>query len=104
MDSVRREPSRKLANGVRIPMLGLGVWQMAAGRETEQAVAWALEAGYRHIDTASVYGNEESVGSALERSGLPRDEIFVTTKLLPERRDAVRELEGSLQRLRLDQV
>jgi diketogulonate reductase-like aldo/keto reductase len=104
MDAVRREPSRELANGVRIPMLGLGVWQIPAGRETEQAVAWALEAGYRHVDTASVYGNEASVGSALERSGLPRDEVFVTTKLLPERRDAVRELEGSLQRLRLDQV
>jgi 2,5-diketo-D-gluconate reductase A len=104
MDPLRREPSRELANGVRIPMLGLGVWQMAAGRETEQAVAWALEAGYRHIDTATVYGNEESVGAALERSGLPRGELFVTTKLMPEGRDAVRELETSLQRLRLDQV
>ena len=54
-------------------MLGLGVWQMAAGRETEQAVEWALEAGYRHIDTASMYRNEQSVGAALARSGLPRE-------------------------------
>ena len=54
-------------------MLGLGVWQMAAGAETEQAVGYALEVGYRHIDTASLYRNEQSVGAALKRSGLPRD-------------------------------
>ncbi len=85
-------------------MLGLGVWQMAAGSETEQAVEWALEAGYRHIDTASLYRNEQSVGAALRRSGLPREQVFVTTKLMPARASAARELEKSLERLSLDYV
>lgn len=85
-------------------MLGLGVWQMAAGRETEQAVEWAFDAGYRHIDTASLYRNEESVGAALRRSGLAREEVFVTTKLMPGRPSAARELAKSLGRLGLDYV
>jgi len=87
-----------------MPVLGLGVWQMAAGGETEQAVEWALEAGYRHIDTASVYRNEQSVGAALKRSSLPREQVFVTTKLLPTHLSAARELEKSLSRLGLDYV
>ena len=87
-----------------MPVLGLGVWQMAAGGETEQAVEWALEAGYRHIDTASMYRNEQSVGAALRRSGLPREQVFVTTKLLPTHVSAARELEKSLSRLGLDYV
>jgi diketogulonate reductase-like aldo/keto reductase len=87
-----------------MPVLGLGVWQMAAGAETEQAVEWALEAGYRHIDTASLYRNEQSVGAALRRSGLPRDELFVTTKLMPTHLSAGRELGKSLRRLSLDYV
>jgi 2,5-diketo-D-gluconate reductase A len=87
-----------------MPVLGLGVWQMAAGVETERAVEWALEAGYRHIDTASMYRNEQSVGAALRRSGLPREQVFVTTKLLPNRLSAAAELDTSLRRLRLDYV
>jgi len=87
-----------------MPVLGLGVWQMAAGAETEQAVEWALESGYRHIDTASMYRNERSVGSAIGRSGLPREQLFVTTKLLPPRPSAAKELEKSLERLRLEYV
>jgi diketogulonate reductase-like aldo/keto reductase len=87
-----------------MPVLGLGVWQMADGSETELAVEWALEAGYRHIDTASMYRNERSVGAALRRSGLPREQVFVTTKLLPTRTDPARELEKSLERLSLDYV
>jgi diketogulonate reductase-like aldo/keto reductase len=87
-----------------MPVLGLGVWQMAAGAETEQAVEWALEAGYRHIDTASIYRNEQSVGAALRRSGLPREQVFVTTKLMPVHTSAARELEKSLERLSLDYV
>jgi len=87
-----------------MPVLGLGVWQMAAGGETEQAVEWALEAGYRHIDTASVYRNEQSVGAALRRSGLPREQVFVTTKLMPAHPIAARELAKSLERLSLDYV
>jgi len=94
----------ELTGGVLMPVLGLGVWQMADGRETEQAVEWALEAGYRHIDTASMYRNERGVGAALRRSDLPREELFVTTKLLPARMSAERELEKSLRRLRLDFV
>ena len=98
------QPTRALPGGVEMPVLGLGVWQMAAGRETEQAVEWALEAGYRHIDTASMYRNEESVGAALRHSGLPREEVFVTTKLLPVHTSAARELAKSLRRLGLEQV
>jgi diketogulonate reductase-like aldo/keto reductase len=97
-------PTRELPAGTKMPVLGLGVWQMAAGTETEQAIGWALEAGYRHVDTASMYRNEESVGAALNASALPRDEIFVTTKLLPTHASAARELTKSLKRLRLDYV
>lgn len=104
MESPMVQPTRALAGGARMPVLGLGVWQMAAGRETEQAVEWALEAGYRHVDTASMYRNERSVGVALERSGLPREDLFVTTKLLPGPPSAARELDKSLKRLGLDYV
>jgi diketogulonate reductase-like aldo/keto reductase len=87
-----------------MPVLGLGVWQMAAGAETEQAVEWALETGYRHIDTASMYRNEQSVGAALRRSGLPREDVFVTTKLMPARVSSRSELKKSLERLDLEYV
>jgi len=87
-----------------MPTLGLGVWQMPKGRETEQAVEWALEAGYRHVDTAAMYRNERSVGAAIRRSGVPRGEIFVTTKLMPQRLDVGRALRQSLERLGFDYV
>ncbi len=70
-----------LNNNVEIPYLGLGVYLAKPGKETINAVLWALEAGYRHIDTASAYKNEESVGEAIRQSGIPRKEIFITTKL-----------------------
>ncbi|HSD85145.1 MAG TPA: aldo/keto reductase, partial [Anaerolineae bacterium] len=70
-----------LNDGRDIPQLGLGVWRIPAGRKCEAAVLTAFEAGYRHIDTASLYGNEESVGAAVRASGVPREEIFVATKL-----------------------
>lgn len=76
-----KHPTKILANGVTIPTLGLGVYQTKKGEETQKAVRWALEAGYRHIDTAAFYGNERDVGIAIKMSGIPRDEIFVTTKL-----------------------
>ena len=82
-----------------MPVLGLGVWQMDEGAETENAVEWALEAGYRHVDTAQLYRNERSVGAAIGRSGIPREEIFVTTKWLPTVRSAGPALEQSLERL-----
>jgi methylglyoxal/glyoxal reductase len=70
-----------LANGVKIPRLGLGVYQSPPGRTTQNAVKYALSIGYRHVDTASLYGNEEDVGIALRESGLDRDEVFITTKV-----------------------
>src|SRR4051794_31585916 len=74
-----------LNNYVTIPRLGLGVYQSGRGRATENAVTWALEAGYRHVDTAAMYGNETEVGNALKRAiaegVVRRDEVFVTTKL-----------------------
>lgn len=69
----------RLADGNQIPMLGLGVWQVPSGATCVNAVQWALELGYRHIDTAQAYENEESVGQALRASGVPRDELFITT-------------------------
>ena len=96
--------ARPLADGNSIPLLGLGVWQVANGPECVNAVRWALELGYRHIDTAQAYGNEESVGQGLRESGIARDEVFVTTKFYPARRDPVAEAEGSLLRLGVDYV
>jgi len=95
---------RTLADGNAIPLLGLGIWQVPDGAECERAVRWALEAGYRHIDTAQAYGNEGSVGRALRDSGIPREEVFITTKFYPARRDPAAEIEGSLRRLGVDQV
>jgi 2,5-diketo-D-gluconate reductase A len=93
-----------LADGARLPLLGLGVWQVPKGHECVDAVRWALELGYRHIDTAQAYGNEESVGQGLRESGVLRDDVFITTKFHPARRDPVAELERSLQRLGVDRV
>lgn len=92
-------PLRDLGGGVKIPVLGLGVWQLPDGAATEQAVEWAFEAGYRHIDTATFYRNERGVGAALRRSGLGREQVFLTTKWLPVRRGPVAELQRSLERL-----
>jgi diketogulonate reductase-like aldo/keto reductase len=92
------------ADGLALPLLGLGVWQAAEGAQTRRAVGWALEAGYRHIDTAQAYGNERSVGEALRASPVPREDVFLTTKFRPRARDPERELEASLARLGVDQV
>jgi diketogulonate reductase-like aldo/keto reductase len=96
--------ARVLADGHQMPLLGLGVWQIPNGPECVNAVHWALELGYRHIDTAQAYRNEESVGRALRNSGVPRDEVFITTKFSGERADPVAEAEQSLRRLGLDWV
>jgi diketogulonate reductase-like aldo/keto reductase len=93
-----------LADGNRLPMLGLGVWQVPDGPACVNAARWALELGYRHIDTAQAYGNEASVGRALREAGVPRDEVFITTKFYPGHRDPVAEAEQSLRRLGVDQV
>ena len=97
-------PTQELADGYQIPTLALGVWQTPEGRQTKDAVRWALELGYRHIDTAQGYGNENSVGEGFRQSGLDREDVFITTKFYPGSKDPVREIEASLQRLRLDYV
>ena len=96
--------ARLLADGNEMPMLGLGVWQVPDGPECVNAVCWALELGYRHIDTAQAYGNEESVGRALRDSGVPREDVFITTKFYPARQDPAAEAERSLRRLGVGHV
>jgi diketogulonate reductase-like aldo/keto reductase len=71
----------RLNSGVEMPLLGLGVYQTPQGKATEEAVRFALDIGYRHIDTAALYGHEEDVGRGVRSSGLPREQVFVTTKL-----------------------
>jgi diketogulonate reductase-like aldo/keto reductase len=95
---------RVLADGNEIPLLGLGVWQVPNGPECENAVRTALELGYRHIDTAQAYGNEESVGRGLVASGVPRDEVFITTQFFPALEDPEAEAQRSLERLGVDQL
>ena len=93
-----------LAGGGRIPLLGFGTWQIK-GAKARRAVGSALDAGYRHLDTATIYGNEREVGAGLADSGVARDDVFVTTKCPPDR--AGRELETlreSLDLLGLDHV
>ena len=90
-----------------MPQLGLGIFQARQGRETEQAVLWALEAGYRHIDAAAVYGNEQSVGTGIKKSGISRQDIFLTTKVWNTdiRRGRTREaFFESLEKLQTDYV
>jgi len=94
------------SNGARIPALGLGTWELR-GRVCAQVVEAALRLGYRHIDTAEMYGNEGAVGDGLRASGVPRDEIFVTTKIWPDNLapgDLERAAKASVSRLRLDSV
>jgi diketogulonate reductase-like aldo/keto reductase len=96
-----------LRGGVEMPLLGLGVWQAAAGAETRDAVAEALRVGYRLVDTARAYRNEADVGAAIRESGLPRREVFVTTKLWNADHGYDRSLHAidkSLASLGLDQV
>ena len=99
------ETKLTLNDGHLIPQLGLGVWQTRAGATCEAAVLAALQAGYRHIDTAAMYGNEESVGAAIRMSGIPRKNIFVTTKLWnSDHGNPGRALDTSLRKLKLDYV
>jgi diketogulonate reductase-like aldo/keto reductase len=102
MSDIESATTRTLTTGAQIPRLGLGVWQVRSGSECEQAVRWALEAGYRLIDTAQSYRNEISVGRAIRDSGVAREEIFLTTKFYPGRSDPRREAEASLRRLGTD--
>jgi diketogulonate reductase-like aldo/keto reductase len=97
----------QLSSGARIPQVGLGVWKAASGETTRNAVLAALKLGYRHVDTARIYGNEGDVGAAVRTSGIPRDQIFVTTKLWNEDQGydrALRAFDASLTRLGLDYI
>src|SRR3954471_10257577 len=97
-------PTVTLHDGVDLPMLGFGVFQVPPG-QTEQVVAEALAAGYRSLDTAAAYRNEEAVGRAIKTSGIPREELFITTKLWVEHQGdekARRAFEDSLKKLGLD--
>jgi len=94
-----------LNNGLKMPWFGLGVFKSKEGEEVEQAVRWALAAGYRSIDTAAIYGNERGVGKAIRESGVPRSEIFLTTKVWNEDLRAGttrRAIQDSLDRLGTD--
>jgi methylglyoxal/glyoxal reductase len=107
MERMTIASTRKLNSGVEIPALGLGVYQIPSGRATEEAVKFALGVGYRHIDTAKLYGNEESVGKAVRESGVPRESVFVTTKLWNSDHgydSAIRAGEASLRRLGLGYI
>ena len=97
----------KLNNGVEMPWLGLGVYQASAGGVAEQAVRWALDIGYRHIDTAAAYGNETDVGRGVKDSGIDREEIFITTKVWNEDQgydSTLKAFDKSRSRLDLDVV
>jgi diketogulonate reductase-like aldo/keto reductase len=96
-----------LNTGASIPQLGLGVWQTPRGEATRHAVASALRLGYRHVDTARIYGNERDVGLGLHESGVPREQVFVTTKLWNDDQgfdSALRAFDASLGRLGLEYV
>lgn len=96
--------SASLPRGGQMPLLGFGTWQLE-GAEAQRAVEEALSAGYRHLDTATIYGNEKEVGAGLRESGLDRDDVFVTTKCPPDRAGQARAvLEESLSLLGLDAV
>lgn len=96
-----------LNNGVKMPQLGLGVWRVEEGSQVVDSVKTALEVGYRHIDTAAIYGNEAGVGEAIKQSGVPREEIFVTTKVWNSDQgyeETLKAFETSLSKLGLDYV
>lgn len=95
----------KLNNGVEIPVIGFGTWQTPNGQVAEESVLAALNSGYRHIDTAAAYGNEESVGAAIKKSGINRHELFVTTKLWNSDhgyQNTKKAIDTSLEKLGLD--
>jgi methylglyoxal/glyoxal reductase len=97
----------RLSNGVEVPVLGLGTFRSEKGAETQKAVAWALEAGYRHIDTAAMYGNEEDVGLAVAQSQVKREEVFITTKLRNDDHgyeSTLKACEESLRTLKMDYI
>ncbi len=96
-----------LRNGVTIPKIAFGTWQLEEGKTAYDAVSKALELGYRHIDTAAIYGNEKSVGKAIKSSGIKREELFITTKLWNTEHSygkALAAFESSIEKLALEQL
>ena len=105
MANLNIQSTVKLNNDVRMPILGLGVYQSPPGRATRNAVNFALRVGYRHVDTARIYGNEADVGEAVRESGVPRGDLFTATKLWNSDQgyaSTLRACEASLKRLGLD--
>ena len=97
----------KLNNNIEIPVLGLGTYLSNPGKETIDAVLYALEIGYRHIDTAELYKNEFEVAEAVRQSGIPREEVFITTKLWNSDHgydNALKAFDKSLAKMKLDYV
>lgn len=95
----------QLSNGVSIPKIAFGTWQIPDGEEAHRAVLYALEAGYRHIDTAQIYGNEASVGQAIADSSVAREDIFLTTKVWNDKvgvEDTLASVEESMTKLGVD--
>lgn len=100
-------PTTTLHNGVKMPMIGLGVYKAKEGDEVKQAVKTALEVGYRSIDTATVYENESGVGEAIRESGIPREDLFITTKVWNDDQgyeETLEAFEKSLKKLQMDYV
>ena len=105
MANLNMRSTVKLNNNVRMPILGLGVYQTPPGRATQNAVRFALSVGYRHVDTARIYGNEADVGEAVHQGGITREDLFVTTKLWNSDQgydSTIRACEASLKRLGMD--
>ncbi len=99
--------TKRLNNGTTVPLLGLGTWQIADGRQTQEAVSFALGFGYLHFDTAMIYGNERSVGKTVNAGPVPRDELFITTKVWNSDHgfdQTLRAFDESLNQLGLDYV
>ena len=96
----------KLNNGIEMPIFGLGTW-LLSGNNAYESVLWALKAGYRLIDTATVYGNEREIGKAIKDSGIPREEIFITTKVWNDDQgydNTISAFNKSLKKLKLSYV
>ena len=100
-------PDITLNNSAKIPQVGLGTWMMKDQKECKQAVEWAIDAGYRHFDTAQIYENEEFVGEALKNCNVPRKDLFITTKIWNDNQwwdDLIPSLDESLKKLQTDYV
>ncbi|MGI9028263.1 MAG: aldo/keto reductase [Candidatus Saccharimonadales bacterium] len=107
MDIAAKIPVKELNNGIQIPQIGFGVFKIEDGSEVEEAIKVAFKAGYRSIDTAAIYGNEEGVGRAIAYSGIPREELFITTKVWNNDQgynETLQAFDNSLERLGLDYI